>query len=247
MNNIEFVNKLKEIEEKYITHYANGTFGQCATMSVIQNKSTQYPKQYTNNVIDTLLLLPDDARLFDCCGLIKGVLWGFPNTIYTSNGVPDINDQGFWDKAVEKSTDFSKIEIGELLWLKGHVGVYIGDGKAIECTNKWTQNVLISTVGNIAKGKNQRTWTGHGKLPYITYGVDANKPIKADTPRAKVVTKSDPLYCRTRPNGTIISSFLRGTLVEVLFKEGDWWRVKGVDYRGNVVIGYSSSKYLEEV
>jgi hypothetical protein len=69
------------------------------------------------------------------------------------------------------SKDFSNIEVGEVVWMKGHIGVYIGDGLAVECTPKWENKVQITAVGNIGKktGYNTRTWTKHGKLPYISY------------------------------------------------------------------------------
>lgn len=171
MTNIEFVNKLLEIRNNYKTYYATGTFGQCATDSFINSKAKQYPKQYTAAKVSKLKSLPDSTRLFDCVGLIKGVLWGFPNMVYTSNGVPDLNDSGMYNVCRDKSKDFSKIEIGELLHMNGHVGVYIGDGKAIECTAAWDSNVMITAVQNIGTiaGLNARTWTEHGKLPYITY------------------------------------------------------------------------------
>lgn len=172
MNNKQFVEKLLEVKNKYKTYYATGTFGQKATDSFINQKAKQYPKQYTVSKVNKLKALPDDTRLFDCVGLIKGVLWGFPNTVYTSNGVPDVNDSGIYKACYEKSKDFSKIEVGELLHMSGHVGVYIGNGKAIECTAAWMSNVQITAVANIGyiSGLNSRKWTEHGKLPYISYG-----------------------------------------------------------------------------
>ena len=175
MTSQELVNKCLEIKNKYSTKYAKGTFGQCATPSFIYGKAKQYPDWYTPkdkpSRLPVLLALPDDTRLFDCVGLIKGVIWGFPNTVYTSNGLRDMNDQTIWDKAIDKSLDFSNIQVGELLWLKGHVGVYIGDGKAIECTGSWEGRVMITAVENIGKqeGLHSRKWTGHGKIPTIIY------------------------------------------------------------------------------
>lgn len=183
MTGQELVNKCLEIREKYKTKYAKGTFGQCATPSFIYGKAKQYPEWYTPkdgpSKLPTLLDLPDDTRLFDCVGLIKGVIWGFPNMVYTSNGLRDVNDQTIWEKATDKSLDFSNIQIGELLWLQGHVGVYIGDGKAIECTGSWEGKVMITAVENIGKqaGLHGRKWTGHGKIPTITY--EKNIPGRA--------------------------------------------------------------------
>ena len=175
MTGQELVDKCLEIKNKYSTKYAKGTFGQCATPSFIYGKAKQYPEWYTPkdkpSRLPVLLALPDDTRLFDCVGLIKGVIWGFPNIVYTSNGMRDMNDQTIWEKATDKSLDFSNIQIGELLWLQGHVGVYIGDGKAIECTGSWEGKLMITAVENTGKqpGLHGRKWTGHGKIPTISY------------------------------------------------------------------------------
>ena len=67
------------------------------------------------------------------------------------------------------STNFSNIEVGEAVWTDGHIGIYIGDGLAVECTPAWKNKVQI-TACNVAKaGYNTRKWKKHGKLPYIDY------------------------------------------------------------------------------
>ena len=181
MTGQELVDKCLEIKNKYSTKYAKGTFGQCATPSFIYGKAKQYPEWYTPkdkpSRLPVLLALPDDTRLFDCVGLIKGVIWGFPNIVYTSNGFRDMSDQTIWDKSTDKSTDFSNIQVGELLWMKTHVGVYIGNGQAIECTSSWEGRVMITAVENVGKqvGLHGRKWTGHAKIPTITY--EKEKPV----------------------------------------------------------------------
>lgn len=196
MTNTEFVNKLLEVR-KYKTKYAKGTFGQRATDSLINQKAKQYPKWYTDSRIASLKALSDDTRLFDCVGLIKGVMWGFPDIIYTSNGVKDYSDQSIWEVSTDKSYDFAHVEIGELLWLQGHVGVYIGEGKAIECTTAGTGNVQITAVSNIGQitGLRSRKWTTHSKLPFIVYnateGSNSNDKPKVDYSHYPVLKKGD--------------------------------------------------------
>ena len=171
MTNYEFVEKLLEVT-KYKTKYAKGTFGQNATDSFINKKAKQYPEWYSASRVNSLKALPDDTKLFDCVGLIKGVMWGFPNIVYTSNGVKDYNDQTIYDASTNKSTNFADLQVGDLLWIKGHVGVAIGDYKAIECTNAWSGTVQITGIGNFNRsfaGLNVRKWTSHAKLPFITY------------------------------------------------------------------------------
>ena len=212
MTNKEFVNKLLDIRNNYKTAYAKGTFGQKATDSFIEAKRKQYPSWYTKARVSNLKSLPDDTRLFDCCGLIKGVLWGFPNIVYTSNGVPEMDDSGVWKACNEQSKDFSNIQEGEILWIKGHVGVYIGNGKAIECTSNWSGNVQITAVTNIGKitGLNGRKWTGHGKLKYITYEeVAPTVPVTPEKPKTVYyVKKGDTLSGIAKANGLSLAKLV---------------------------------------
>ena len=214
MTNKEFVNKLLDIRKNYMTAYAKGTFGQRATNGFIDQKTLQYPSWYTKARVSYLKSLPDDTRLFDCCGLGKAALWNFPNLAYTSNGVPDLDDDAMWKACKEQSKDFSKIQEGEVLWIKGHVGYYIGNGKAIECTNQWSNNVQITAVTNIGKisGLNGRKWTAHGKLKYISYEAAAPKVPEAqtETPKTSVyyVKKGDTLTKIAKANGMTLAKLV---------------------------------------
>ncbi|MCF0108472.1 MAG: NAD(P)/FAD-dependent oxidoreductase [Bacilli bacterium] len=133
----EFVKRLTEVPQQYKTYYATGTFGQRATDSFINAKAKQFPKQYTAAKVAKLKSLPDDTRLFDCCGLIKAILWNFPNTVYTSNGVSDLSDAGLYNVCIEKTTDLKKVPVGGLLHMPGHVGIKISETQAIDCSTKW--------------------------------------------------------------------------------------------------------------
>lgn len=123
---------------------------------------------------------------FDCVNTTKGILWGWTGDAsqvyggahYGANGVPDVNANGMIERCREVSTDFSTIEVGEGLWLRGHWGLYVGDGLAVECTNRtgWKDGVQITAVWNIGKkqGYNGRYWTKHGKLPWVQYSGQAD-------------------------------------------------------------------------
>lgn len=120
-------------------------------------------------------------RQWDCSGLLKGILWGYPNNgKYASNGVLDQNADTIISKCSGVSTDFSNIVPGEIVWIKGHMGIYIGNGKVVEATPKWNDGVQITTCANITSSSKNRKWTKHGKSPYIDYGtaavVQPNKP-----------------------------------------------------------------------
>lgn len=169
MNNIEFAEKCKKLTN-IITHYAKGTFGQKATSSFIMQKKKQYPSWYTTQKVTELIALDDGTLLMDCVGMIKYLLWQNKSgqVVYTSNGVPDIDETTMFNKCTSRSSDFSQIEVGEVCWMKGHIGVYVGDGMVVECTNAWTKEVLYSSFIK-GKCKNYRVWEKHGKLPYIDY------------------------------------------------------------------------------
>lgn len=116
---------------------------------------------------------------FDCVGLIKGLLWGWEGELakiyggarYGANNVPDLGANQMIQKCSGVSTDFSTIQVGEVVWMEDHIGVYLGDGLAVECAPAWKNGVQITAVHNIGKraGYNGRTWTKHGRLPYVAY------------------------------------------------------------------------------
>lgn len=125
----------------------------------------------------------DGKKLWDCSGLLKGILWGYPsNGKYGSNGVLDQNADTIISKCEGVSTNFNNIQAGEVVWMKGHMGIYIGNGKVIEATPKWENGVQITTCGNVASGSKSRKWTKHGKSQYIDYGNTIVTPTPQPTP-----------------------------------------------------------------
>jgi hypothetical protein len=180
LTNNEFIEKLKDIVNKYKTVYMWGVFGSPVTEAIITEKSKQYSSWYTAAKQAAFrALIGKGYFAFDCVNLIKGILWGWNGdsskysggAVYNSNGVPDVSANGMLTKLIDVSIDFSKIIPGEAVWMDGHIGVYIGEGKVIECTPAWKNGVQLSACHNIGKinGLNGRIWTKHGKLPYITY------------------------------------------------------------------------------
>jgi hypothetical protein len=183
MNNKEFIAKLKNVVDNFNTVYMWGVFGAPVAESVITQKTRQYSSWYTvARQAAFRALIGKKYFGFDCVCLIKGILWGwngdasktYGGATYASNGVPDVSADGMINKCTDISTDFKKIMPGEAVWLPGHIGVYIGNGKVIECTPIWKNGVQITACLNIGAvaGLNGRKWTKHGKLPYITYEVE---------------------------------------------------------------------------
>lgn len=179
MKNTEFVQKLKNIANNYKTLYVMGCFGAplTSTNKIRYCNNDPYNKKASRTKM--INAATADTFGFDCVCLIKGVLWGwsgkkdstYGGATYASNGVPDIGADSMITKCKDLSTDFSKIEVGEAVWCKGHIGVYIGDGLAVECTPSWDNGVQITACNRTIKGYHRRNWTKHGKLPYIEYVV----------------------------------------------------------------------------
>lgn len=135
-----------------------------------------------------------DTFGFDCICFIKALLWGwegdagkeYGGAVYQSNGVPDIDEKAMLDLCIDVSEDFSNIMVGEYLWTDGHCGIYVGGGKAVECTYRWSDGVQLTDVYNLTTNSYNagRYWKKHGKLPYITYEAE-------DKPEAEEKSEGD--------------------------------------------------------
>ena len=174
-----------DVAENYKTLYVLGCFG--APMNE-QNKDRYSSNlSFNRQTTRTVKIKSATAKTFgfDCVCLIKGLLWGwsgdntkvYGGATYEANGVPDIDADQMIKKCADVSTDFTNISVGEVVWISGHIGIYIGDGLAVECTHRWKDGVQITAVHNIGQRDvyNGRTWTKHGKLPYVKYTEEAPK------------------------------------------------------------------------
>lgn len=280
----EFVKKLENIAKNYKTLYVMGCFGAPMTKA---NK-TRYINHHSYNQqasrVKHINAASSETFGFDCVNLIKGVLWGwngdkkktYGGAKYNTNGVPDTNADGMIKLCKNVSTDFSKIEVGEAVWRSGHIGVYIGNGLAVECTPAWKNKVQITAVKNIGtkSGYNARAWKKHGKLPWIEYDVTdapSKKPetVKKPTTTSKTVTASESAdkflkslsgtYVTTgnvhmRDDAGITKKSLcvipKGTKVKCYgyysLSTGVKWLYIQVTINGVKYTGFSSSKYLKK-
>ena len=174
MTNKELAAKLINVAKNYKTLYVMGCFG--APMTASNKKRYTQNHSYNRQPERTAMINAASADTFgfDCVCLIKGLLWGwngnknavYGGATYTSNGVPDIGADQMIKVCKNVTTDFSKIEVGEAVWLEGHIGVYVGDGLAVECTPRWANKVQLTACNRNVSGYNRRNWTKHGKLPY---------------------------------------------------------------------------------
>ena len=139
--------------------YWYGTYGQTASVSLYNAKKKQYPKYYTADDYST----QNGKRVHDCVGLVKGYLWSETETSAPKyNSAQDKSANGMRNLCVEKGGIKTMPEIpGVLVFMSGHVGVYIGNGYVVEAMGH-KQGVVKTKLS-------ERKWIHWGKCPYITY------------------------------------------------------------------------------
>ena len=147
--------------------YWYGTYCNPCTKSLLNGKTRQYSKHYTDNRRATYEKHIEQGKTCtDCVGLIKGYYWELDGVVKSKrNGLPDKNSSGMWAAAKIKgqvSNGMPEIP-GALVWTsgKGHVGVYVGNGMVVEA-----RGFSYGVQRNDAK---KRKFTHWGLCPYITY------------------------------------------------------------------------------
>lgn len=164
------------------TRYSKNMFNAVYNEDIAAGKTKAYATSdaevWKNKVITAAKTSPCFA--FDCIGMVEAIsAWEFSfdkksvygGSQYCSNGVDEwgTGSYGIITHCEGVSTDFSNIVPGELLWLNGHVGIYIGDGMEVECTTGWDDCVQKVECWNVKKTGKGRKWDKHGKMPWIDY------------------------------------------------------------------------------
>lgn len=221
--------------KNYKTLYVMGCFG--APMTASNKKRYTSNHDYNKQSSRTAMINAASADTFgfDCVCLIKGLLWGwngdkskvYGGATYASNGVPDIGADSMIKVCKDVSTDFSKIAVGEAVWLEGHIGIYVGNGLAVECSPKWENKVQITACNCSKSGYNRRDWTKHGKLPYVTYDT------KTEATGSSGASTSTPASASTTVKGIDVSKW-QGEI--------DWAKVKAAGIKFAMIrLGYGSA------
>lgn len=183
-----FASLLKKVITGYKTVYYYGSNGQLSSASLFSQLKGSFPSFYTSSKYAELSPTFDKGYwAFDCSGLLRAVLWGWRGDTSQSHGGSSVGKGSVvpWDTSgvmIKKcpagsnpmpggyaDRNFSNIVVGECVWVQGHIGAYVGNNQCAECTPRWDNCAQISTLGNVASGNKSRTWTAHGKLPYIDY------------------------------------------------------------------------------
>lgn len=227
----EFIRRIKDVAN-HKTIYVRGCFG--APMTPANKKRYTKNNDYNLGRAAKINACTADTFGFDCICLVKAVLGLWDGSVGLSYGgtkvnqeahgisygpdhVPDVGADGVVAYLQGVSTDFSTIIPGELLCMKGHVGVYVGDGLAVECTPKWTGDVQYSNIRNLgyksaAWPGNWRTWEKHGRLPWIDYTgqvIEEKPQEEANATPAEVyytVVKGDALSKIAKSYGTTVEA-----------------------------------------
>lgn len=172
--------------------YWYGTCVYKCTESLRSRKAKQYPSHYGSS--RTSRYKDDIAKknvCADCVGMIKGYMWtgggegvieaiGADKTFtskYGGNGCPDYGANSMFSYAKKKGCAWGTISTlpevpGVALCASGHIGVYVGNGYAIEERG--------FNYGCVKTKVSERKWTHWCQLPFIDYG-DAPFTTKAET------------------------------------------------------------------
>lgn len=157
------VQLVKWVKSKVKCLYWYGTFGQKANKDLYKSKKKHYPLQYQWDFEKSM----DGKQCFDCVGLIKGFLWDQEGKI-VYNSSQDVSANGLRDLCKKHGKIKTIPEIpGVLVFLPGHVGVYIGGGYVIEARGH--------KYGVVKTKLNDRPWTSWGLCPWIDY-IPVSKP-----------------------------------------------------------------------
>jgi LysM repeat protein len=190
----------------------------------VASRRTYYSNRYPYN----LLYIHDDGRTSgDCLNTIKALLNGYDVNInkigYCQRDLSntgDVSEPVLLSQCTEISSDFDVIPRASLLYMKGHVGSYIGvikrNGKeynVIECTKSFGGGVVYSWVdadgtrrshnGGVKNGK----WVSHGLMSrYIDY----KEEPKQEEPQKKIyyVHRGDTMTSIAKANGMSLAKLV---------------------------------------
>jgi hypothetical protein len=168
---VEFANRA--LAEKW--GYVYGTFGWKLTTQMINQKLVQYPSQ--NRPKEAIIRSMLGNHVVDCVGLIKAYLWEDENKVVRYDPITDLSANGMFNRSKSlkllSGTVSTIPEIpGLLVWMGGHIGIYVGNGQVIEAN--YGKNQVVKTP---LTGRGSSRWTNWCECPFIEYKQD--DPIEA--------------------------------------------------------------------
>ncbi len=144
--------------------YVWGTFGYVLNEDLLNDRLETYGDD-VGEYLDVIREKWMGRRVADCIGLIKGYGWYDPDigeVQYKYGDMEDLGTDAMYQKAkVKGKIDTLPEKPGLVLYAPGHVGVYIGDGIAIES---------MSHAAGVVKTKvASRPWIAWMECPFIEY------------------------------------------------------------------------------
>jgi peptidoglycan hydrolase-like protein with peptidoglycan-binding domain len=132
---------------------------------MLNSKAKQYPSHYTEDRMDTYRQHIAEGRTsMDCLGMIKGFFWtsgGTAENVYKRD-CPDKSANGMLEWLQKSGCQWGTLDNipdvpGILVFLPGHVGVYIGGGYVVEARG-FSHGVVKTKLAN-------RPWKHWAYLP----------------------------------------------------------------------------------
>lgn len=136
MNNKTNIGLVEYAKAQLGKPYWYGTYGQKASKWLYDYNKSRLPSYYTAS--DFPKQIAEGQKVHDCIGLVKGYMWSKDvndeKPAYKSNGFPDCSADKQYERSKRKGTSMSTLPevIGVLVFMRGHVGIYIGNGEVIE-------------------------------------------------------------------------------------------------------------------
>ncbi len=147
------------------TAYLWGGMGQHLSFMLLLKTFLLFPKHATPAILYKIFRRSvKGTRLFDCSGLVKRYLMTGPEG-YRFDKSRDKNSKMLLELSERSGTMDTLPEIpGLIVYMPGHMGVYIGNGKVVESTSneKYGYGVIKTDVC----GRGWKTWF---YCPWITY------------------------------------------------------------------------------
>lgn len=181
MTNKELVKRAIQAATQFNTMYLSRTSGQPVTEEI----KNDHRFEYHHGKKRTKLEAADETTFaFGNSGFLEAMLEGWnPGSRKAKTKAKDLPDklhefnaEIYRDACVRISDEFDYIEPGEILWMKGCIGIYVGDGKCVLSTESIGDGVQIAGVAGMTDEDIPLIrWQQHGRLPWITYIYDKKR------------------------------------------------------------------------
>jgi len=146
--------------------YGLGTVGRVMTEDILREISTRL--NLSSDFVDYIKNNYIGKRTVDCASLIKSYLWWNNGNIRYDSSIDVSADTMFYIAKVKGSIDTIPEIPGLIVYKKGHVGVYVGNGKVIEARG--------TKYGVVETDLNERGWTHWFKSTFVEY-VEVEKEL----------------------------------------------------------------------